>query len=217
MGRRSKRMRAWRRSLRALQVAGVVLALGAVVSLARAQGPADPAETLKAVGLAQELWDDVIHFDREEEGVYSPEFVEKLTRFYRYGAGTQQNPGDPVVTRKFCRDYTLGLLRDLFLAERVASDNATLRSLTKRVHESSARLFRSALADILLTAQNDLSFIQRTRLYNLSGEVFSEEDANAIAALRMLARAPELGGGEESLILRTVERIENRAAPESTP
>ena len=99
----------------------------------------------------------------------------------------------------------------------MASDNATLRSLTKRVHESSARLFRSALADILLTAQNDLSFIQRTRLYNLSGEVFSEEDANAIAALRMLARAPELGGGEESLILRTVERIENRAAPESTP
>ena len=53
MGRRSKRMRAWRRSLRALQVAGVVLALGAAVSLARAQGPADPAETLKAVGLAQ--------------------------------------------------------------------------------------------------------------------------------------------------------------------
>ena len=208
-------MRAWRRSLRALRVAGLVVALGVVASLARAGGPADPSKTLKAVQEARKLWKEARQYDRENGGVYPVEFVQKVVSFYERGTLGESKTGDPIVTRKFCRDYVLGLVRELFLAKRVDHNepDPNQEYLTNALDKGSAQLFRDALGDILLTAHNDLSFIQRTRLYNLSGEVFSKQDTNAIATLRMLARAPKLGGGEESLILRTIERIETRPGP----
>ena len=218
MGRRNKRTWAESRGLCALHVAGLVVALGVVASVARAQGPADPNKTLKAVQEARKIWKEARQYDRENGGVYPAEFVQKVVSFYERGTLEESKTGDPIVTQKFCRDYVLGLLRELFLAKRVGSNEPDPKQeyLTNILDEGSAQLFREALGDILLTAHSDLSFIQRTRLYNLSGEVFSPQDTNAIETLQMLAGEPEpeLGGGEQSLILRTVERIESRAVPE---
>ena len=174
-------------------------------------GPADPNNTLNAVEMAQGIQGEVLKTD-DEKGEYDAAFVRRILSFYHYGTATAEDPGDPVVTRKFCREYTLALLRDLFNAGSSTSSTRETDSGGPQnpLDPNSARRLREALTTIMRTSPKDLSFDQRKRLYHLAGMVFTAQDSEAIEVLRVLVPEEESAGVERLLIIDTIKRIEER-------
>ena len=135
-------------------------------------------------------------------GAYPKEFVKRVTAFYSIGVEEEFDPADPLVTRKFCREFVIGLLWDLFL-EKVDSQPEPGDFQNPLDKESAAR-FRGVLTAKLPTAFDDLGYIQRTRIYRLAGKVLTPEDAGALSSL---ASELEPNDSERSLIDDAVARI----------
>jgi hypothetical protein len=170
-------------------------------------GPvANPDETKEAVRRAQELHGRVL--DADKAGTFSPQLIGDIVGFYRSGSD------DPVVSRKFCRDWVLALIADLFQVgtcgrpESVVDPNCPKNELD----QESAGRFRNALTEFLRTAFEDLAYPQRKRLYKLAQEVFTAESRDALATLEELAAEERAEPDERALIESTIERIRQREA-----
>jgi len=172
--------------------------------------PVDPAEMRKAARRAQEIQDEILRIDKEK-GSYSDELVQKIADFYRFG-GPQDDPADPTVVRIFCHEYVIFLLRDLLLID-PQKQRGTEPDPTRPqnpLNRESAERFHDLLAELLPTAPDDLSFIQRTRLYRLAGKVLNAEDHEALDALEALTSEQEFTKSERELVRYAIGRIEDR-------
>lgn len=170
---------------------------------------ADPLETMKAVKIALELGDEALAYDGAG-GSYPDEYFEKVVGFYKYGSGTAQEPGDSIVTRRFCREYAIGLLSDLFSAEENEPNEEDDRTLKNPLNQLSKERADAAVTVMLISAREDLTPLQRGRLIDLAAKWLTNDNRAALRALRMLAESPEVSSLEQSLITRTVEAIEDR-------
>ena len=162
-------------------------------------------EKLRAAGSeAKEIMASARKFD-EAGGAYPPEFVKLLWALYSGDAGGGHQPADPLVTRRFCREFVIGILWDLFSSK---VDEPDPDDFQNPLTEASAARFRRVLTQMLQTASDDLDFIQRTRLYRLSGKVLTPEDVDALSALRSLSLQPDFTTGERELVRYAIEQIE---------
>ena len=172
---------------------------------------ADPKETLLAVEKAETIRKETLRID-QAGGVYPDEYVQNLVRFYKYGAGTSQEPGSSIVTRKFCREYSIALLWDLFFAGEMESyEPKDEQGLKNPLDVESERRLRGALTVFLVTARQDLTLRQRIRVYLLCANVLDRNDTAALIALRTLAEQAEIGSPEQAQIEGTIERITQRS------
>ena len=190
-------------------------------------------ETLKALKQAKDIQEEVLRIDGDEEAYYTQGFVDEIVAFYQHGVGTAEDPGNPVVTRKFCREYVLALFNDLFslgvkgegeseseelaeVLEDASEDETEPRAPRHPLDHESAELLRDALCDLLPSAFHDLDFLQRRTLYRVAAKTFRPEDELAIAFLEVLAEEVEKAEpdtGENDLIKDAIALI----APASSP
>ena len=170
----------------------------------------DPRQTIKALGQARSLHDRVLAADKKEGEPYPEDLVRDILAFYGKGSVGEEAPADPVVTRKFCREWVLGLLADLFQVGPCSRpDSINDPSCpTNSLEESTASKLRAALIGFLDKAFDELSFVQRARLYHLAESVLTSQDEGAVDTLMRLKRHAECGDGERELIQKTIERIE---------
>ncbi len=210
-------------SLRLWATAAFLIAIGMAPGLSKAQegtaaaGDAarssgmDPEKLALAVPVAKSISATAWAIDRERRD-YTEEEVQQIRTFYRYGSATKEEPGDAVVTQKFCRDFVLALLWDAFLVELspegepITEPEGFQNPLTPG---STARL-HALLTEIIRTAHVDLSFIRRTRLYRLAAMARGPEGTDVVDALNSLASQPEIHKYERELIDDAIYQIERR-------
>lgn len=175
-------------------------------------GGMDPTIMKAAAVESMEILNKVLESDRNQN-IYSDSLVQRLADFYKYGVGTAEYPGDPLVTRKVCREFVIAMLWDLFIGEAPPDEipAAGPGNLQNPLDELSAARFRRLISGILPTVRDDLSFTQRTRVYRLAGKVFNAVDDGPVSELERLAKDAEMGPGERALIEHTLELIHNNA------
>ena len=130
----------------------------------------DEEERIAAGRRAIELIESFKAIDRENE-TYPSELIEELWAFYDYGIGTENEPGDSLVTSMVCREFVLALIWDLFLVEE-SSENGSAPDTSgfrNALDKASATLFLELFTHMLSSADKELSFLQRTRLYRVAG------------------------------------------------
>ena len=201
--------------------AAAIVSLGGL-GLASAQNPVDgvrspptkanPQETMKALEQARLLHERVLEADKKGGEPYADDLVRDILAFYHKGSVVEGEPGDPVVTRKFCREWVLGLFADLFQVGPCGRpDSAVDPSCPQNpLEEETAARFRKALTGFLATALDSLSEAQRERLYKLAGQVLRAEET-VVSVLRTLALDSRVGAHEREIIEQTIEYIQMRA------
>jgi hypothetical protein len=182
------------------------------VACAHGQTPA----TTAAIAKAREFQARAVEIDQSQPRPYDQDFVDSLAAFYRHGTGTAQKPSDPLVIRKFCREWVLSLLRDLFIVKQPIAkevENRPDRGFLNPLDEESAKRFRGLVIKFLATADEDLDAPQRVVLYRVSELAFSANHAAALELLHLLAERMESDNLEleTALIRQTIEAIKRRA------
>lgn len=99
------------------------------------------AEQRKAVSQAVGLLIDA----HGPSTICSDGFIGELVRFYKYGTGTAMAPGNPAVTRTFCRRVVIRILYTL--------------------HQQCPDKCAPILLDFATTAETDLDYPLRMELY----------------------------------------------------
>lgn len=173
----------------------------------------DPFETLQAVDRAGEIWDEILRINKNNEE-YPEDLVGDLFNLYHYGVGMPEQQGNETIIRKYCRPYVLGRLSQLFSVKpREQGEPPPPEDEPQNpLDPISAKPFRDGLVQIIRGAYEDLTFVQRTRLYNLAVDAFEADKGRAILALKNLEKKAESDSEtvEASLIRDTIERIEGR-------
>lgn len=171
----------------------------------------DSGELKSAVLMARGIAEMTKRID-SKRGDYSKENVQQIHKFYRYGSGTEEEPGNALVTKKFCREFVLCLLCDAFLVE-LSADGKPMpdpEGFQNPLSDESARRLLALLKEIIPNAHEDLSFIQRTRVYRLAGKVLRPANTDAVNALKSLASQPGIDEDEGEMIGDVIKRIGNR-------
>ena len=121
------------------------------------------------------------------------------------------------MTRKFCREYSVAILGDLFSAGENEPDESQEdnQGLKNSLDSQSEKRLRAVVTLFLITAREDLAPAQRARLYDLADKRLNNTDSVALLALRMLADSAEASSLEQALLLRTIKTIDNRPPPSS--
>jgi len=157
--------------------------------------------------LAEELGNQALDYD-DAGGVFPDVYIDKLMQFYKHGAGTEDEPGNLLVTRKVCREHVLALLWDIFAPRK---EEPKERDFRNPLEKQSARRFRAVLTVLLVDALEDLAPVQRAKLYAIAGRALSKDDAAGLLALRQLLSHFEPDSAEHTLITQALESIGGRA------
>lgn len=144
---------------------------------------------------AQKLWDAILEVDASGGKLeYDDTIIERMRSFYHHGAATKPDPAEDLVTREFRREVVVAILWDVFLiqvhnerADRISLKTPGQDQVQNGLDAGSAKLFRDFLLELLPTALDDLSFLQRARLYRLAGLVLPSEGETAVKILQALA------------------------------
>lgn len=173
------------------------------------------ADTREALALMKDLRADT----RDWVGLYSEALVRAIADVYKFGPGTPEKPACKKVTRKFCREWAMGLFQKMVAGGggtygASPGDQMNADHLLSGFTKEAAQLLRKELLDFLKYAGEgkayELSPEQRERLYYLAGDVLTSADTVATGILRIRADDESSSPTERSAAKEAVSRIVGR-------
>jgi hypothetical protein len=174
---------------------------------------ANVSETVAAVDRAQAIRNHALALDAKRQS-YSDEFINSLREFYFYGLGTPEAPSSPIVLHKFCQEFVISLVQDIFAAERPQDPNDPCdykRSFENPLDPASRSRLCGFLAELLRTSKKNPSALQRLRVIYLVEAVaaarLGEDQSMLVSALESLLPESEPVSGDKIAILSTLDRI----------